>query len=335
MLKKIALYAIGIVVAVPILLWFAIRGIFKGSWRLLTFVCQYHYRELKRICESGTATELQAFLASHSGAREYIVYTRQDRPTSFMTSLFRLPSPLAIAGHANNLSVIPVLLDNGASPEIRSVSGDLSPGEEAIGHPDKMRTLCSEKTWWLERSAQNKVLNTGNPRRGIWDVMRGAKLTQAEQLYTVSFLSQPMVMKEFICRFGIEEQQRRDFYSLLKQISPKEREKITLHRFHSPMGTKGVSLRKEFDEMMQAMGNALTALPVIDEDVMLRLLFSVGLMGREKMLELLNTLFTQEQQFALLDKFTSTPPSDDDRELLEEAVDFLLCSILKKAGEKV
>ena len=124
MIEKIAIYAIGIVVAVPVLLWFTNRGIFRGGWGLLTFVCQYHYRELKRICESGTAAELQAFLAAHPGAREYIVYTRQDKYTSFITLFFRLPAPLAVAGHANNTAVIPVLLDNGASPEVRSVSED-------------------------------------------------------------------------------------------------------------------------------------------------------------------------------------------------------------------
>ncbi len=335
MLEKIAVFAIGIVVAVPVLLWFAIRGIFKGGWGMLTFVCQYHYREMKRICESGTAAELQAFLAAHPGAREYIVYTRQDKPTSIITSLFRLPAPLAVAGHANNTAVIPVLLDNGASPEVRSVSEDKSPAEEAIGDPDKMRALCGGKTWWLERSSQDKALNTGNLRRVVWDVMRGARLTGVEQLTTVSFLRLPMVMKEFVCRFGIEEKQRRELHSRLKQISPEERDRISRHRFHSPMGPRGVSLRKEFDEMMQVMEEALSPLPVIDEEALSRLLFSAGLMGREKMLELLDMLFTPEQQFALLDRFTSAPPAEDKREMTEEAVDLLLCSILKKAGEKV
>ena len=335
MLEKIAVYAIGIVVAIPVLLWFAIRGVFRGGWGLLTFVYQYHYRELKRICESGTAAELQAFLAAHPGAREYIVYTRQDRPTSIITSFFRLPAPLAVAGHANNMVVIPVLLENGASPEVRSVSESQSPAEEAIGDPDKMRALCGGKTWWLERFSQGKALQTENLRHVIWEVMRGARLTSVEHLYAVSFLRLPMVMKEFVCRFGIKETRRRKFLSLLKQISPKERERISLHRFHSPMGPRGVTLHKEFDEMMRAVEESLSPLPVIGEEALSRLLFSACLMGKEKMLELLDTLFTLEQQFAMLDRFTSVPPADDEHEQTEEAVDLLLCSILKKAGEKV
>ena len=331
MLEKIAVYAIGIVIAIPVLLWFAIRGVFRGGWGLLTFVCQYHYRELKRICEIGTAAELKAFLAAHPGAKEYIVYARQDKPTSIITSFFRLPAPLAVAGRANNTAVIPVLLDNGASPEICSVSESHSPAEEAIGDPDKMRALCAGKTWWIERSAQGKVLQTGNLRHVIWEVMRGARLTSVEQLYAVGFLRLPKVMKEFVCRFGIEEERRRKFLSLLKQISPKERERISLHRFHSPMGPRGVTLHKEFDEMMRAVEESLSPFPVIDDEALSRLLFSACLMGREKMLELLDTLFTLEQQFAMLDRFTSVPPADDECEQAEEAVDLLLCSILKKA----
>ena len=335
MLEKIAIYALGIVVAVPVLLWFAIRGIFKGGWRLLTFVCLYHYSELRRICENGTAAELQAFLSAHPGAREYIVYTRQDKPTSIVTSFFRLPAPLAVAGHANNTAVIPVLLDNGASPEVRSVSDDHSPAEEAIGDPDKMRALCGGKTWWLERSAQNKALDMGNLRSIVWEVMRGARLTNVEQLYTIGFLRLPMVMKEFVCWFGIEEKQRRVFHSQLTQISPKERERIIQHRFHSPMGLRGVYLSKEFDEMMRVVEEALSPFPVIDDETSARLLFTAGLMPREKMLELLDTLFNQEQQFAILDRFIRVPLADDEREQMEEAVDLLLCSILKRAGEKM
>ena len=335
MLQKIAIYAIGIVVAIPVLLWFAIRGIFRGGWGLLAFVCQYHYRELKRICENGTAAELQAFLTAYPASREYIVYTRQDKTTSIITSFFRLPAPLAVAAQANNTAVIPVLLDNGASPEVRSVSEDLSPAEEAIGDPDIMRALCGGKTWWLEHSSQNKALQTGNLRHVVWEVMRGARVTGVEQLYTVSFLRLPMVMKEFVCRFGVEETQRRELYAQLKQISPKERERISRHRFHSPMGPRGMSLHKEFDEMMRAVEESLSPLPVIDDEALSRLLFSACLMGREKMLELLDTLFTQEQQFAILDRFIRVPPADDEREQTEEAVDLLLCSILKKAGEKL
>ena len=335
MLEKIAVYALCIVVAIPVLLWFAIRGVFRGGWGLLTIVCQYHYRELKRICESGTAAELQAFLSAHPGAREYIVYARQDKPISIITSFFRLPAPLAVAGHANNMAVIPVLLDNGASPEVRSVSESQSPAEEAIGNPDKMRALCGGKTWWMERSSQGQALQTGNLRHVIWEVMRGAKLTNVEQLHAVGFLRLPMAMKEFVCRFGIEETQRREFFSLLKQITPQRRKQIVIYRVHCCGQCGSVSLHREFDEMMRAVEESLSPLPVIDDDALSRLLFSAGLMGREKMLELLDTLFTQEQQFAMLDRFTSTPPADDEREQTEEAVDLLLCSILKKAGEKV
>ena len=44
MLEKIVIYALGIVVAVPVLLWFALRGAFRGGRRLLTFVCHHYER---------------------------------------------------------------------------------------------------------------------------------------------------------------------------------------------------------------------------------------------------------------------------------------------------
>ena len=331
MLEKIAIIAIGIVVAIPVLLWFVIREIFKGGWSLLSFVFLRRYRELKRICESGTAAELQAFLATNPGAKEYIVYTRQDRTTSAMIWLFRLPAPLAVAGRANNLAVIPVLLKNGASPEVRSVSESCSPAEEAIGDSAKMRMLCGGKTWWRERSSQGKVLKTDDSRRVIWDVMRGVKVTCVEQLYTCGFLRLPAVMKEFVCRFGIDGTKRMEFHTQIKQMSSMEKDKVSRHRFHGPMGLAGVFLRKEFDEMEQILEKSLSPLPEIDDEASTRLLFSAGLMPRGNMLELLDTLFTLEQQFSLLDKFTGMAPSEDKREQMEEAVDLLLCSILNKA----
>ena len=339
MSQKIFTFTIGAIVAIPVLLWFAIQGIFTGSWKLMAFVCQCRYRELKRLCESGTAVELQAFLTTHPGAKEYIVYARQGATTSVITSLFRLPSPLAVAYQANNMAVIPVLLANGASPEIRSIVADQSPAEEAIGNPDKMRALCSGKIWWLEHTARTDSLEAKiyerNHRGIIWNVMRGARLTNLKMLTKVGFLRLPMVMKEFLCRFGIDEKQREEFYSQLKTLSSGERKQIITHHFKSPVGYQGVRLEKEFSEMLQAMEKTLLPLPAVDDDAMERLKFSTGLMDRRMMLELLNTLFNMDQQFAMLEQCTCVPLSKNNRELTEDAVDLLLCSILKKAGDKV
>jgi hypothetical protein len=335
MLKNIFIFTVGAIVAIPILLWFAIRGIFTGSWQLLAFVCKRQYEELKRLCERGTAAELQAFLAAHPGAAEYIVYARQDKKTSFLTTLFRLPAPLAVASQANNLPVIPVLLANGADPEVRSVSASQSPAEAAIGEPDKMRALCGGKTWWMERTRNQDVFQTVEPRAIVWKVMRGARLTAPEQLFSVRFLRQSRVMKEFICRFGIEEGKRREFFATLKQIPPQKRAQLKYHRLCTPLGCNGVvSLPDEFDVMMQALEKSLHPLPEVNDDAMRRLMFSAGLLDRPKMLDLLNTLFSMEQQFALLDNFTRVPPSHDDRELKEDVVDLLLCSILQQAGDR-
>ena len=331
MFEKIMIILIGIIVAIPVLLWFTIRGVFTGSWKLLTFVCLHQYQELKRLCECGTAAELQAFLTAHPSAREYIVYARQNKATSILTTLFELPAPLAVASKADNLAVIPVLLDYGASPEVCSVRTDLSPAEEAIGNPDKMRSLCGGRTWWLECSTGNHAL-TGEPRSVVWEVMRGARLTSHKELCTVWFLEQPRVMKEFICRFGIQEEQRKEFHALLKQITPQEKKTIAIHCFHSPIGPRRISLHKEFDEMMQVMEMSQNPLPTVDIDAMERLMYSASLLERPKMLKLLDTLFTQEQQFAMLDTLTRKPQSNSDRELKEDTVDLLLCSILKKAG---
>lgn len=335
MFLKIIACAIGIIAAIPILLWFAIRGIFTGSWKLLGFVCQHQYRELKRLCEHGTAAELQTFLDTQPSAKEYVIYTRRDRPTSILTRLFRLPAPLAVAGHANNLAVIPVLLANGASPETRSVSAVQTPAEEAFGEPDKMRALCGGRTWWMERTESNAALDTANPRRIIWQVMRGARLTGYEQLCTVDFLRLPTIMQEFICHFGINEESRKEMFSKLKQIGSEEQKQITVHRFHSPFGYRNASLKKEFDEMTRILEKSMNPLPAADDDASDRLMFSAGLMDRTKMLELLDNLFTTEQQFALLDRLAGKPLSEGNCDMTEEVVDLLLSSILKKAGDTV
>lgn len=338
MFQKIFIIIIGIIVAIPVLLWFAIRGILTGSWKLLGFVCQRQYRELKRLCECGTADELKAFLTAHPGAMEYIVYTRKNRATSLITTLFRLPAPLAVAGQANNLAVIPLLLANGASPEVRSVSARQSPAEESIGNPEKMRALCNGKTWWQENTAQNEALEEGikeqNCRGIVWNVMRGARLEKPEQLWNGVFLCLPVTMKEFVCRFGIDDKRREEFYSHMKRLTPEEVRQITSRRVKAyASGIRNLSRQEEFDEMVHAMEKALQPLPSMEDDAMDRLMFSAGLMDRTKMLELLDNLFTMEQQFALLKQFTATPSSQEDRELTEDAVDLLLCSILKKAED--
>ncbi len=339
MFQKKFLFTIVAIVAILDLLWIAIQGIFTGSWKLLGFVCQRNYRELKNLCESGTATELQAFLTAHPGAKEYIVYTRQGATTSVITTLFSLPSPLAMAYQANNMAIIPVLLANGASPEIRSIAADQSPAEEAIGNPEKMRALCSGNTWWQERTAKTNSLEAKikerNHRGIIWNVMRGAKLTNFKMLTKVGFLRLPMVMKEFLCRFGIDEKQRKEFYSQLKALTPEEHKQIITYHFKSPVGYRGVQLEKEFSEMMHAVEKSLHPLPAVDDDATERLVFSAGLMDRMKMLELLNTLFNMDQQFAMLEQCTCVPPSKNNRELIEDVVDLMLCSILKNAGDKM
>ncbi len=334
MLEKIVIYTISIIVIIPILLWFAMRELFTGGLKLVCFVCKRQYLQLKHLCECGTSAELQAFLTAHPGAKDYIVYTREDKTTSIVTTLFKLPAPLAVAVHANNMAVIPVLLANGASPEVRSISAEQSPAEEAIGDPEKMHALCGGKTWWLERTNQNDALNTGNCRSLIWNVMRGARLTSHEQLCKVSFLRLPIVMKEFVCRFGIAEKQRGEFYSQLKTLTPEEQKQITTLHFNSPFGYRSISLHENFTKMMQVLEKTQQPLPTVDDDAMERLMFSAGLMDREKMLELLDILFSLDQQFALLDRFTRVPPAKDNRELTEDVVELLLGSLLKKAGEK-
>ena len=87
--------------------------------------------------------------------------------------------------------------------------------------------------------------------------------------------------------------------------------------------------------MMQAMENSLKPLPILENDEMDRLMLSSKLMDRTRMLKLLDDLFSPEQRFALLDKYTRTPPSKDYNEQAEEIVDILLCSILRNAGDNV
>ena len=338
MFEKILICTLGIIVAIPVLLWFTIRELFRGGWALLCFICQRQYMELKRLCERGSAAELEAFLAAHPGAKEYIVYTRQDKTTSVITSLFRLPSPLAVAGHANNMAVIPVLLVNGASPEVRSLSNKQSPAEEAIGDPDRMRLLCGGKTWWLDDSiakdeAMDAAIKACNSRGVIWNILRGARVTSHRQLHCRGFLSLPQVMKKFVCRFGIGERQRREFFSQLKQITAEELKQITTIRIHSPFGPRAIFLHKEFAEMMLVMEKSLQPLPKVDDDAVSRLMFSASLMGRKQMQELLDTLFDLEQQFALLEHLLHSPFEPDKREQTEEAVDLLLCSFLAKADD--
>ena len=122
--------------------------------------------------------------------------------------------------------------------------------------------------------------------------------------------------------YGLYESREKAEEALRRLI--KENQWSILHRFHSPTGPRRVSRHKEFDEMMRAVDESLSPLPAVDDETSARMLFSAGLMGREKMLELLDTLFTREQQFAMLDRFVRVPPADDEREMTEEAVALLL-----------
>ncbi len=339
LLKNILIIIVGIIVAIPILLWFAIRGICTGSWKMLAFICEHQYRELRQLCENGTADELEAFLAAHPGAKEYIVYTRQKWASSIVTTLFRLPTPLAVAGRANNLAVIPVLLAHGASPEVRGLAAKHSPAEEAIGEIEKMRALCGGKTWWLERTENNEALEAGivkqNLRSIVWNVMRGARLSDVKQLYSKGFLNLPTTMMAFVCRFGIAEKQREKFYSQLKSHPQEELKPLAERRRNRfGQGDIGVSREGDFTEMMRLMEESLQPLPAIDDDTMERLRLSSSLLDRSNMLEMIDNLFSLEQQFALLERFTAKPVSQEERNMTEEAVDLLLCSILKSAGEK-
>lgn len=83
--------------------------------------------------------------------------------------------------------------------------------------------------------------------------------------------------------------------------------------------------------MMRCLKKALKPLPAIDDETISRLLFTSALMSRLKLQELLDSLFTQNQQFALLRHCLDTPFAPENREMTEEIVDCLLCSFLKKA----
>ena len=334
MFLKILAYTLGVIIAIPVLLWFALRGMFRCGWNLLCFICQRQYRELKRLCERGTADELQAFLAKHPGAREYVIYIRQNQTTSIVTSLFRLPAPLDVARKANNLAVIPVLLANGASPEVRSVSAEHTPAEAAIGSPDTMRILCGGKTWWQECSPNPEALIEGiqgnNARRIIWNVLRGTRLDKPELLDQLNVL--PMAMKEFVCRFGIDDDRRDAFLQWVKE-HPVTREQVlrSFRRLVAGMEPVFARRQQQFDEGPVALATSMQPLPPVHSDDVDKLMYSASLLERPKLLELLSTLFSREQQFALLRHFLSTPFAPDNRELTEETVDLLLCSLLATA----
>ena len=334
MFLKILAYVLGTIIAIPILLWFALRTMFRGGWSLLGFICQRQYKELKRLCEHGTADELQAFLAKHPGAREYVIYIRQNQTTSIVTSLFRLPAPLDVAGKANNLAVIPVLLANGASPEVRSVSAAQTPAEEAIGDPERMRALCGGKTWWQEHVPRPEALATGiqksNLRSIIWNVLRGARLEKPGLLYSLASL--PMTMKEFVCRFGIEDDRRDAFLQWVKE-HPVTRELVlrTFRRLLAGMEPVVARRQRQFDEVPVAMAKSSQPLPPVDSGDVEKVLHSASLLMRPKLLEVLGTVFSLEQRFSLLKHFLTTPFSPDHCELTEEAVDLLLCSLLATA----
>ena len=65
MFYNILVYTEAVIVAVPILLWLAFRALCKGGWKILCFICQWQYRELIRLCENGSANDLQAYLDAH------------------------------------------------------------------------------------------------------------------------------------------------------------------------------------------------------------------------------------------------------------------------------
>ncbi len=338
MFYTILVYTVVVIEAIPKLLWLAFCALCKGGWKLLCFICQRQYRELIRRCEHGSADELQAYLETHQGARKYVIYLQEGKSTSAILSFFQLPSPLAVAVNANNLEVIPVLLANGASPTIRNLSDERTPAEEAIGDPEKMRALCGGKTWWLDTSDTNKkmldhAIDTHNARGIIWNVLRGARLTSHEQLYARSFLRLPRVMKKFVCQFGIKQEQQGEFYELLIQLTQRQVDNIIKYEIRTPFGYRGVlpPLQKGFAEMMECLKNALEPYPAVDNGEISNLLFSSVLMSRSQMQELLNSLFDQERQFALLRHFLDTPVSPENREMTEEIVDCLLCSLLEKA----
>ena len=336
MFYTILVYTVVVIEAIPKLLWLAFCALCRGGWKLLCFICQRQYRELIRWCEHGSADELQAYLETHQGARKYVIYLQEGKSTSAILSFFQLPSPLAVAVNANNLEVIPVLLANGASPTIRNLSDERTPAEEAIGNPEKMRALCGGKTWWLDTSDTNKkmldhAIDTHNARGIIWNVLRGARLTSHEQLYDRSFLHLPSVMKKFVCQFGITHEQQSEFYELLIQLTKQQVNMIIKYEIRTPIGYRSVSLQKEFNEMLKCLKNALRQYPAVDDGEISNLLFSSVLMSRPQMQDLLDSLFTQERQFALLRHFLDTPFSPENREMTEEVVDCLLCSLLKKA----
>ena len=336
MLFNIFAYVLGAIVAIPVLLWFAVRKMFSGGWRLLGFVCQRQYRKLRHLCEHGTADDLNAFLKTHPGARKYVVYARQDKATSLVTSFFRLPAPLAVASEANNLAVIPVLLANGAEPGVRSISAAHSPAEEAIGAPDRMRVLCGGKTWWRESSAGPEALaaelKAGNVRGIIWNVMRGARLEKPELLHSLPFVNLTMPLKEFVCRFGVDESRRTAFQQWLDD-NPVTRQDVkkTFYRLVAGMGPVVEERLKGFAAVPVAMTKAMQPLPTVADDAVERLACSAILLERSNMQTLLDVLFSQEQQFSILRRCMDTPPSANNREMVEETVDLLLCSLLAKA----
>ena len=202
----------------------------------------------------------------------------------------------------------------------------------AIGDTDKMRALCGGRIWWLERTAKTEDLEEGirawNTRKIIWAALRGAKLKTPKVLCQPSFLHRlSSLMKDFVYRFGIDNDQRQLFHSWLKRGRRQFVMRLTRDLVQGPMGK--TTLRTEYDEMVMAIGKAMQPLPDVNDDAKKNLMFSAGLLNRPKMLELLKVMFSQEQQFSLLEQFLNTPISQNNREQLEEVVDLLLCSILK------
>ena len=180
------------------------------------------------LCEAGSPRDVLAQIKASGFNCENLkkkVFVREASPIPFHP----WKQPFERACHERNFPIVRLLLELGADPDADCCAyASVKTPRIKYGDDQQLQELFKGgKLWWkikypeekkqaLQGELEDSIL-AGEASEAVWLMAHGVRLYSSVILASEAFLKRPRPFKELVCRMGIPDNRKQEFYAWQKQ----------------------------------------------------------------------------------------------------------------------
>ena len=220
--------------------------------------------------------------------------------------------PFVMTCHKRNFPIVRLLLELGADPDA-AYSYNQTPRQKYGDDPQLLESFNGGRFWWkVEYSEEKKLallselehfILAGEASEAVWLMMHGVRLDSPAILASDTFGKQSRAFKELVCGMGVSNDRLLEFHAWLKE------------------NTTDADVLDIMDTLARTNGDE-------GRKLVEKLLFSIDLIGAERLDSLIDFTLPIPVQISMLQCFISAYDTSEHQAFIEKAIAALFKGML-------